>query len=136
MSDHDGTNMSEVVPPKDIDVLLDDGEVDVNLEILGALFGPHTRERVVLRLPNDADVFDVLVAAGLFASKGQAKKNWKGRPLTKNGVAFVTCARSIPFGMSYLGPVGKNGHDLTIWRPRGKDLVSYRRARKAGLCDR
>lgn len=39
------------------------------------------------RLPESATMFDVLVAAGIFKSKGDARKNWKGDSAIPSGLS-------------------------------------------------
>ncbi len=40
-------------------------------------FGPLTPEETVETIPVTSNLLDVLVAVGIFLSKGQARKNWK-----------------------------------------------------------
>ena len=49
-------------------------------------------------------IFDVLVLAGLFESKGQARKNWKG-------------IQNIPTGWTELQSLGKSKLSIFIWNP-------------------
>lgn len=51
-----------------------------------------------------ADIFDVLIAAGAFESKSQARKNWQG-------------IKEIPAGYSEIGPIGKGKLMMFIWNP-------------------
>ena len=51
-----------------------------------------------------ADIYDILVQAGAFESKGQARKNWRG-------------IKEIPTGYSEIGPIGKQKLMLFIWNP-------------------
>jgi hypothetical protein len=51
-----------------------------------------------------ADIFDILVVAGAFESKGQARKNWQG-------------IKEIPTGYNEIGPIGKQKLMLFIWNP-------------------
>ena len=49
-------------------------------------------------------IFDVLVLAGLFESKGQARKNWKG-------------IQTIPSGWTELHGLGKSKLSIFLWNP-------------------
>jgi len=49
-------------------------------------------------------IYDILVDAGCFESKGQARKNWQG-------------VKEIPVGYSEIGPIGKQKLMLFIWNP-------------------
>lgn len=51
-----------------------------------------------------ADIYELLVQAGAFDSKGQARKNWQG-------------IKEIPKGYSEIGPIGKQKLMLFIWNP-------------------
>jgi hypothetical protein len=51
-----------------------------------------------------ADIYEILVTAGCFESKGQARKNWQG-------------IKEIPTGYSEFGPVGKSKVHFFIWYP-------------------
>lgn len=64
-----------------------------------ALFGEP-----VEYLAPDADMYDVLVKAGVFISKGQARKNWK------------QTGAEIPEGFA-LYTVGKQRKTLAVWLP-------------------
>jgi hypothetical protein len=59
----------------------------------------------VFRLTTENDMFDVLVLAGIFKSKSDAKRNWK-----KTG-------KEIPAGFSDFIGVGKLRHSIFIWNP-------------------
>jgi len=50
------------------------------------------------------DIYSLLVCAGAFESKGQARKNWQG-------------VKEIPTGYSEIGPIGKGKLFLFIWNP-------------------
>ena len=50
------------------------------------------------------DIYSLLVCAGAFESKGQARKNWQG-------------VKEIPTGYSEIGPIGKGKLMLFIWNP-------------------
>lgn len=41
-------------------------------------YGGHGEETPTTRLPPAATMYDVLVAVGIFPSRGQARKNWQG----------------------------------------------------------
>lgn len=51
-----------------------------------------------------AGIFDILVAAGCFESKAQARKNWRG-------------VQVLPTGYTELGPIGKRKIWIYIWNP-------------------
>ncbi len=72
-------------------------------ELLLKLF-PIPDEEVEVVNPNSVDMFDLLVRLGVFASKGQARKNW-----TKTGA-------EIPPGFNHF-IVGKLRRELCIWNP-------------------
>jgi len=50
------------------------------------------------------DIFSILVAAGCFPSKGEARRNWRGLQI-------------IPEGYTELGPIGKQKLHIFIWNP-------------------
>ena len=52
-----------------VNIVISDSEEWQDLELFG--------EEPVIVLPNDSDMYDVLVAGGFFKSKGDAKKNWQ-----------------------------------------------------------
>lgn len=58
----------------------------------------------IVYLEPDTDMFDILVAAKLFPSKGQARKNWK------------ETGRDVPAGFN-LWTVGKLKQLLAVWVP-------------------
>jgi len=62
----------------------------------------------VTLLPNDTDMFDLLVRIGIFKSKTQARKNW-----TKTG-------RDIPDGFFDLQKISKQWHRITTLKPIGR----------------
>lgn len=49
-------------------------------------------------------IYDILVTAGAFESKGQARKNWQG-------------IKEIPTGYSEIGPIGKGKLMIFVWFP-------------------
>lgn len=63
-------------------------------------------EAIEAFLPNEIDIFDLLVKLEAFPSKSQARKNWKG-------------SKQIPDGWSHF-VVGKLKRDLCIWNPTEK----------------
>jgi hypothetical protein len=88
---------------------------EVNLVVLNnhfapdlceSLFGPlEWDESIIMLSPEDKrDVLDLLVEMGVFPSKGQARKNWKG-------------SVTIPSGFSDFAGIGKMRRRLTIWNP-------------------
>lgn len=52
----------------------------------------------------EAIIYDILVVAGCFESKSQARKNWTG-------------VKEIPTGYNEIGPIGKQKLMLFIWNP-------------------
>lgn len=60
--------------------------------------------QLVNHYQNKTDIFTLLVDAGAFESKGQARKNWQG-------------IKEIPKGYSEIGPIGKQKLMLFIWNP-------------------
>lgn len=79
-------------------------EVNQDLEL--ALFGDWngTIEPPIMYVESTADIFDILVAAKLFPSKGQARKNWK------------ETGKDVPPGFN-LWTVGKLKQLLAVWVP-------------------
>lgn len=73
------------------------------LDDLASLFPDQPNSRRITWFPK-ADIFDILVKAGVFESKGQARKNWKG----------IT---TLPTGWTELGPIGKAKLYIFIWNP-------------------
>ena len=73
---------------------------NVLLEDLAALFRDNEEIHWFLK----ADIFEILVRAGAFESKGQARKNWTG-------------IKEIPTGWTEIGPIGKQKLFLFIWNP-------------------
>lgn len=61
-------------------------------------------EPVIHIEPGEMDVIDLLVAMGVFPSRGQARKNWRG-------------PQEIPSGFSDFEGIGKMRRRLTIWNP-------------------
>jgi hypothetical protein len=85
-------------------------ETDVDL-----IFGPHNcqdcrgcdfcRSEEVFFMPQETDMYDLLVKLGAFPSKSQARRVW-----TKTG-------KDIPAGFSHFERIGKLRRVLTIWNP-------------------
>ena len=50
-------------------------------------------EGAFVRLPRTATMIDVLVAAGIFPSKSQARKNWKGETTIGIGITEFTAGK-------------------------------------------
>ena len=82
-------NMKNVLFPivRDFNAIIGD---NVTLDDLAALF----RDNEKIKWFPKADVFDLLVAAGCFESKGQARKNWTG-------------IKELNTGWTEIGPIGK-----------------------------
>lgn len=59
----------------------------------------------VIEISPDKDMYDILVLAGIFPSKGQAKKNW------------ARTGAEIPKGFTDLTNIGKLRHRITILNP-------------------
>lgn len=59
----------------------------------------------VIEITSDKDMYDILVMADIFPSKGQARKNW-----TRTGA-------EIPKGFTDLTNIGKLRHRITILNP-------------------
>ena len=62
-------------------------------ELVRAIFGPQ----VPVRAPGDAGMVDVLVRAGAFPSRGQARKNWRGPLEVPIGSSTVRVGRRVIF---------------------------------------
>lgn len=56
-------------------------------------------------LPNESTMFDILVNAGIFTSKSDARRNWK------------TTGQDIPLGWTWLRRIGKFKNEVAIWKP-------------------
>ena len=87
---------------RDFNVVID-LEQDIPESDYHVLFGKEP-----VRCYNDEEkpptIYDILVDAGCFESKGQARKNWQG-------------IKEIPTGYSEIGPIGKQKLFLFIWNP-------------------
>lgn len=97
-------NMKNVLFPivRDFNCVIDQSTVcDPYDPIVTALFGNET----VTFLDCGSTIYDILVVAGCFESKGQARKNWQG-------------IKEIPAGYSEIGPIGKGKVFLFIWNPK------------------
>jgi hypothetical protein len=96
-------NMKTVLFPivRDFNCVIDQSIVcDPYDPIVTTLFG---KEQVTF-LGCGSTIYDILVVAGCFESKGQARKNWQG-------------IKEIPTGYSEIGPIGKGKLFLFIWNP-------------------
>ncbi len=71
-------------------------------------------------LPNETTMFDILVNAGIFTSKSDARRNWK------------TTGQEIPMGWTWLRGLGKFKHEVAIWKPDW-NLTSEQRLLSATL---
>ena len=97
-------NMRNVLFPivRDFNIVID-LEQDIPESDYHVLFGKEP-----VRCYNDEEkpptIYDILVDAGCFESKGQARKNWQG-------------IKEIPTGYSEIGPIGKQKLFLFIWNP-------------------
>ena len=60
-----------------------------------------------VQLPVFTDMFSILVEAGIFPSRGQARKNWN-----KTG-------KDVPAGLTDIEKIGKMNTRITIWNPTG-----------------
>lgn len=64
-------------------------------------FSPNDK---IALIPTQADMFDILVIAGIWPSKNQARKNWSGE-------------KSIPVGWTDITLGKKNRTRICIWNP-------------------
>lgn len=98
------SNMKTVLFPivRDFNVVID-LEQDIPESDYHVLFGKEP-----VRCYNDEEkpptIYDILVDAGCFESKGQARKNWTG-------------VKELPTGYNEIGPIGKQKLMLFIWNP-------------------
>jgi hypothetical protein len=80
----------------------------VNFVIVNRHWDPSLEEPLfgepVQRLEATVDIYDVLVAAGVFSSRSQARKNWK------------QTGPEVPEGFS-MWCVGKTRKLVTLWLP-------------------
>jgi hypothetical protein len=93
-------NMKNVLFPIVRDFNCSVGEFALNTDIK-SIFGVNA---IYVKHYEKADIFTLLVDAGAFESKGQARKNWNG-------------VKEIPVGYSEIGPIGKQKLMLFIWNP-------------------
>jgi hypothetical protein len=93
-------NMKDVLFPivRDFHVIVKKHLIDQDLITLGLLNWP------TMLYNETPDMFTVLVDAGAFESKSQARKNWQG-------------IKEVPMGYSEIGPIGKQKLMLFIWNP-------------------
>jgi hypothetical protein len=70
------------------------------------LFGD---EMVDYYMENEYDMYDILVLFKVFASRGEARKNW-----TRTG-------KEIPPGYNEFRGIGKHKKSLYIWNPKSKE---------------
>jgi hypothetical protein len=93
-------NMKDVLFPivRDFHVIVKKHLIDQDLITLGLLSWP------TMIYNETPDMFTVLVDAGCFESKSQARKNWNG-------------IKEVPTGYSEIGPIGKGKLFLFIWNP-------------------
>jgi hypothetical protein len=61
----------------------------------------------VSAVDQNTDMYDVLVMAGIFSSKSQARKNW-----TRTG-------KDIPAGFNHFEKIGRLHHSVCVWNPIG-----------------
>jgi hypothetical protein len=73
-----------------------------------AIFGMNSQAYTKITHFEETTIYDILVVAGCFESKGQARKNWQG-------------IKEIPTGYSEFGPVGKSKVHFFIWNPSTKE---------------
>jgi hypothetical protein len=62
-------------------------------------------DETFLRIPDDYNMYDLLVLLGAFSSKSEARKNW-----TRTG-------KEIPSGYNEFKDIGKQKKALYIWNP-------------------
>ena len=96
-------NMKNVLFPivRDFNVVIDNSIIcDTHEEIIMTIFG----QELIIFINGEPTIYDILVSAGAFESKGQARKNWQG-------------IKKIPVGYSEIGPIGKGKLFLFVWNP-------------------
>jgi hypothetical protein len=69
-----------------------------------SIFGMNSQAYTKITHFEETTIYDILVVAGCFESKGQARKNWQG-------------IKELPKGYSEIGPIGKQKLMLFIWNP-------------------
>ena len=88
---------------QEFNFIIDNENMEPNADLIESLF--DLNETDVLMFRQNVDMFDLLVEAGLFRSKSEARKNWK------------RSEKEIPEGFTDLKNLGKLHHRLTIWNP-------------------
>lgn len=87
----------------DVNFIVWNEHLESDSDIVPMLFEPGEEIRVV---DGESTIADVLVLAGVFSSKSQARKNYKGN------------LGKIEPGFHWLGPFGK-GKAINVWSPVG-----------------
>jgi len=90
---------------KEFNFVIDNENFLDNEDLIESLFGLNETETVQI-VPSTFDVFDMLVDAGLFRSKSEARKNWK------------RTGKDVPEGFTDIKDIGKLHKRLTIWNPK------------------
>ena len=89
---------------QEFNFVIDNENFEKNEDLVELLFNDDLNVEI---LPNDWDMFDILVETGLFRSKSEARKNWK------------RTGKDIPEGFTDLENLGKLNHRITIFNPKG-----------------
>ena len=90
----------------DKNYVVDNKYLERNRDLLKYLFSDFDNVlEEITYIDTTYDMYDILVNAGLFTSKGDAKKNWK-----RSG-------QEIPLGFSDFRDIGKLNNRLTIYNP-------------------
>jgi hypothetical protein len=90
---------------KEFNFVIDNENFLDNEDLIESLFDLNETETVQI-VPSTFDVFDMLVDAGLFRSKSEARKNWK------------RTGKDVPEGFTDIKDIGKLHNRLTIWNPK------------------
>jgi len=90
---------------KEFNFVMDNENFLDNEDLIESLFDLDETETVQI-VPSTFDVFDMLVDAGLFRSKSEARKNWK------------RTGKDVPEGFTDIKNIGKLHNRLTIWNPK------------------
>jgi len=92
---------------KEFNFVIDNENFDNNKDLIESLFELESDEMLrMIPVELDFDMFDILVEAGLFRSKSDARKNWK------------RTGKDVPEGFTDIKDIGKLHNRLTIWNPK------------------
>lgn len=90
----------------DKNFVIQNEKFEKNKDLLDSLFSDNDGNMPEIIFVNEPiDMYDILVQAGIFKSKSDAKKNWK------------RTGREIPKGFSDFQKIGKLNNRITIWLP-------------------